>query len=147
MIIEKLSENRLDEFFEIVCRMVAESEFSYANPEKQKILQLFKNPNAVAFLALENNQIVGFISGIVHEYFFSNRKRVSDLGFFVLPEYRGSRVALKLVKLLESWAIEKKAEELHLGQTTGLDIDKTKKFYERLGFKTVGFNTVKHLRE
>lgn len=147
MIIEKLSENRLDEFFEIVCRMVAESEFSYANPEKQKILQLFKNPNAVAFLALENNQIVGFISGIVHEYFFSNRKRVSDLGFFVLPEYRGSRVALKLVKLLESWAIEKKADELHLGQTTGLDIDKTKKFYERLGFKTVGFNTVKHLRE
>ena len=146
MIIEKLSENRLDEFFEIVCKMVAESEFSYVVPEKQKILQLFKNPNAVAFLALENNQIVGFISGIVHEYFFSNRKRVSDLGFFVLPEYRGSRVALKLVKLLEAWAIEKNANELHLGQTTGLEIDKTKRFYERLGFKTVGFNTVKHLR-
>ena len=146
MIIEKLSENRLDEFFEIVCKMVAESEFSYVVPEKQKILQLFKNPNAVAFLALENNQIVGFISGLVHEYFFSNRKRVSDLGFFVLPEYRGSRVALKLVKLLEAWAIEKNANELHLGQTTGLDIDKTKRFYERLGFKTVGFNTVKHLR-
>ena len=147
MIIEKLSENRLDEFFEIVCKMVAESEFSYVVPEKQKILQLFKNPNAVAFLALENNQIVGFISGLVHEYFFSNRKRVSDLGFFVLPEYRGSRVALKLVKLLEAWAIEKNANELHLGQTTGLDIDKTKRFYERLGFKTVGFNTVKHIRE
>lgn len=147
MIIEKLSENRLDEFFEIVCKMVAESDFSYVVPEKQKILQLFKNPNAVAFLALENDQIVGFISGIVHEYFFSNRKRVSDLGFFVLPEYRGSRVALKLVKLLEAWAIEKNANELHLGQTTGLDIDKTKRFYERLGFKTVGFNTVKHLRE
>ena len=147
MIIEKLSENRLDEFFEIVCKMVAESEFSYVVPEKQKILQLFKNPNAVAFLALENDQIVGFISGLVHEYFFSNRKRVSDLGFFVLPEYRGSRVALKLVKLLEAWAIEKNANELHLGQTTGLDIDKTKRFYERLGFKTVGFNTVKHLRE
>lgn len=146
MIIEKLSESRLDEFFEIVCKMVAESEFSYVVPEKQKILQLFKNPNAVAFLALENNQIVGFISGLVHEYFFSNRKRVSDLGFFVLPEYRGSRVALKLVKLLEAWAIEKNANELHLGQTTGLDIDKTKRFYERLGFKTVGFNTVKHLR-
>lgn len=147
MIIEKLSENRLDEFFEIVCKMVAESEFSYVVPEKQKILQLFKNPNAVAFLALENDQIVGFISGLVHEYFFSNRKRVSDLGFFVLPEYRGSRVALKLVKLLEAWAIEKNANELHLGQTTGLEIDKTKRFYERLGFKTVGFNTVKHLRE
>jgi len=35
---------------------------------------------------------------------------------------------------------------LHLGQTTAVEIDKTRQFYERLGYKTVGFNTVKHLR-
>jgi len=77
--------------------MVAEAEFAYAIPEKHKILQLFKNPNAVGFIAIEHNRIVGFISGLAHEYFFSNRKRVSDLGFFVLPEYRGSRAALSPV--------------------------------------------------
>lgn len=127
--------------------MVAEAEFSYAKPEKHKILQLYKNPNAVGFVAIENNRIVGFISGIFSEYFFSNRKQVTDLGFFVLPEFRGSRTALKLVKSLENWAKEMGADDLHLGQTTAVEMDKTRQFYERLGYKTVGFNTVKHLKE
>jgi len=26
-------------------------------------------------------------------------------------------------------------------------MDKTRQFYERLGYKTVGFNTVKHLKD
>lgn len=127
--------------------MVAEAEFSYARPEKQKILQLFNNPNAVGFVAIENDKIIGFISAIAHEYFFSNRKTASDLGFFVLPEFRGSRAALKLVKSLENWAKEIGADDLHLGQTTAVEMDKTRQFYERLGYKTVGFNTVKQLKE
>ena len=127
--------------------MVAEAEFSYAAPEKHKILQLYKNPNAVGFIAIENDKIIGFISGIFSEYFFSNRKQVTDLGFFVLPEFRGSRAALKLVKSLENWAKEIGADDLHLGQTTAVEMNKTRQFYERLGYKTVGFNTVKNLKE
>jgi GNAT superfamily N-acetyltransferase len=127
--------------------MVAEAEFSYAKPEKHKILQLYKNPNAVGFVAIEDDKIIGFISGIFSEYFFSNRKQVTDLGFFVLPEFRGSRTALKLVKSLETWATEMGADDLHLGQTTAIEMDKTRQFYERIGYKTVGFNTVKHLKE
>jgi GNAT superfamily N-acetyltransferase len=127
--------------------MVAEAEFSYAKPEKHKILQLYKNPNAVGFVAIEDDKIIGFISGIFSEYFFSNRKQVTDLGLFVLPEFRGSRTALKLVKSLETWATEMGADDLHLGQTTAIEMDKTRQFYERIGYKTVGFNTVKHLKE
>lgn len=127
--------------------MVAEAEFSDAVAEKHKILQLYKNPNAVGFIAIQDNKIIGFISGLFSEYFFSNRKQVSDLGFFVLPEFRGSRAALKLVKSLENWAKEMGADDLHLGQTTAVEMDKTRQFYERLGYKTVGFNTVKHLKE
>lgn len=127
--------------------MVSEAEFSDAIAEKHKILQLYKNPNAVGFIAIEDNKIIGFISGLFSEYFFSNRKQVSDLGFFVLPEFRGSRAALKLVKSLENWAKEMGADDLHLGQTTAVEMDKTRQFYERLGYKTVGFNTVKKLKE
>lgn len=127
--------------------MVTEAEFSYAKLEKHKILQLYKNPNAIAFLAIDNDKIVGFMAAMLHEYFFSSRKRVSDLGLYVLPEYRGSRAALKLVKSLETWAKQTGADDLHLGQTTAVDIDKTRQFYERLGYKTVGFNTIKHLKD
>jgi len=49
--------------------MVAEAEFPDAKPEKHKILQLYKNPNAIGFIAIENDKIVGFISGLLHEYF------------------------------------------------------------------------------
>jgi GNAT superfamily N-acetyltransferase len=147
LIVEELSLSRLEEFLEIVAKMVTEAEFSYAKLEKHKILQLYKNPNVVIILAIDNDKIVGFIAAILHEYFFSNRKRVSDLGFYVLPEYRGSRAAIKLVKSLETWAKQTGADDLHLGQTTAVDIDKTRQFYERLGYKTVGFNTIKHLKD
>jgi hypothetical protein len=62
LIIEELSLSRLEEFLEIVTKMVTEAEFSYAKLEKHKILQLYKNPNATAFLAIENNR---FYSGLV----------------------------------------------------------------------------------
>ena len=147
MIIEELSLSRLEEFLEIVTKMVTEAEFSCAKLEKHKILHLYKNPNAIAFLAIDNDKIVGFIAALSHEYFFSSRKTASDLGFYVLPEYRGSRAALKLVKSLEEWAKQMGASDLHLGQTTAVEIDKTRQFYERLGYKTVGFNTVKYFKE
>lgn len=127
--------------------MVAEAEFCHAIPDKQKILQLYQNPNAFAFLDIKDDEIIGFISGIVGEYFFSKRKKISDLGFYVLPEYRGSKTALKLLKEYESWAKLCGVDDIHLGQTTAIDIEKTQNFYNRLGYKTVGFNTVKHLRE
>jgi GNAT superfamily N-acetyltransferase len=147
LIIEKLTENRLDEFIEVVSKMVSEAQFCYAVPEKSKIINLYKSSNTIGFLAIENNEIIGFISGILSEYFFSNTKRASDLGFFVLPKFRGSSAAIKLVKSLESWAKEQGADDLYLGQTTAVEIDKTRQFYERLGYKTVGFNAVKHLKE
>jgi GNAT superfamily N-acetyltransferase len=127
--------------------MIAEAEFSYAKLEKHKILNLFKSDNTVFFIVIKNNKIVGFILAVAHEYFFSNRKRVSDLGLYVLPEYRGSRAALMLIKALETWAKDMGANDLHLGQTSAVNMDKTRQFYERLGYKTVGFNTVKHLKD
>jgi GNAT superfamily N-acetyltransferase len=147
LIVEKLTLHRLEEFFELVIKMIAEAEFSYAKLEKQKILNLFKSNNTVFFIVIKNNKILGFIFAIAHEYFFSNRKRVSDLGLYVLPEYRGSRAALMLIKALETWAKEIGADDLCLGQTTAVNMDKTRQFYERLGYKTVGFNTVKHLKD
>jgi GNAT superfamily N-acetyltransferase len=147
LIVEELSLSRLEEFLEIVAKMVAEAEFSYAKLEKHKILQLYKNKDVIVILAIDNDKIVGFIAAMVHEYFFSSRKRVSDLGFYVLPEHRGSRAAIKLVKSLETWAKQTGADDLHLGQTTAVEIDKTRQFYERLGYKTVGFNTIKHLKD
>jgi GNAT superfamily N-acetyltransferase len=147
MNIERLSDERFPEFCELVERSIAEAQFSQATLDVPSLQKLIQSPNVVYFLAIEDNKIIGSIGGAVIPYFFSTRKKAGDLGFYVEPEYRGSRAAIKLVNALESWAKEKGIEDLYLGQTTGVDVDKTQDFYERLGYKVVGVNTIKHLKD
>ena len=97
------------------------------------------------FLAIGDNKIVGFIAAVKSTYFFSTKPKINDIGFYVLPKYRGSSSAVKLIKALENWAKENNISDIAIGQTTAVDMEKTQQFYNRLGYKTVGYNTIKHL--
>lgn len=147
MLIKELEENNLKEFYNLLKEMIAESEFNYADLNENKIFELFKNKNVKYFLATKEKKIIGFIGFIAHEYFYSNRKRVSDLGFYVKKQFRGTKTALLLLKKAEEWIKSIGIEDIHLGQTTANEIEKTQKFYNKLGYKTVGFNTLKHLKD
>ena len=147
MNIVRLQEDRFDEFFNLVIKMVEEAEFKDAIPSSDKLKKLFKVPNAIAFGAIKDEKLIGFVAGMKHEYFFSTKQRISDLGFYVLPEHRGCSAAIKLIRKLEGWANDVGVSDIYIGQTTKVNIDKTQQFYERLGYQTVGFNTVKHLKE
>jgi GNAT superfamily N-acetyltransferase len=145
MQVVRLPDTRFDEFFELVKSMVSEAEFYEATPDKEIIWKTFKNPIVATFVAIKDDRIIGFIAGVIGPYFFSTRKRVSDIGFYVIPEHRGSRAALKLLAALEGWAKENKITDVCIGQTTAVNMEKTQQFYNRLGYRTVGFNTIKHL--
>ena len=147
MFVKQLEEINLKEFYELLKKMIAESDFNYAELNENKIFELFKNKDVKFFLATKEEKIVGFIGLIKHEYFFSNRKRVSDLGFYVKKEFRGTKAALLLLRKAEEWVKNISVEDIHLGQTTANEIEKTQKFYNKLGYKTVGFNTLKHLKD
>lgn len=147
MEIQKLSAEYFLDFCELAKKFIAEAQFSKAELDIASLYNLVQSPDVVYFLAIDKNKIVGLIGGAVIPYFFSTRKKVGDLGFYVDPEYRGSRAAIKLVKALESWAKEMGVEEVYLGQTTGVEVEKTKDFYERLGYTVVGVNTIKHLKD
>jgi GNAT superfamily N-acetyltransferase len=143
----RLSDTQFDEFFELVKSMVSEAEFCDASPERQIIWNAYKNPNVATFVAVKENKIIGFLAGVKGPYFFSTKMRVSDIGFYVIPEYRGSRAAIRLLAQLENWAKENNIADICIGQTTAVNMEKTQQFYNRLGYKTVGFNTVKHLEK
>jgi len=147
MHVEKLSAERFPEFCELVERSIEEAQFSEAKLDIPSLYNLAQSPNVVYFLAIDDDKIIGSIGGAMFPYFFSTRQKVGDLGFYVEPEYRGSRAAIKLVKALEAWAKERGVEDIYLGQTTGIEVDKTRDFYERLGYKVVGVNTIKHLKD
>jgi N-acetylglutamate synthase-like GNAT family acetyltransferase len=110
-----------------------------------KITALVKSPSTLFALAEHAGDLVGFTCAIVHESVFNDRRRVSDIGIFVLPAYRGTEVAAVLVETLEHWAMQQAAEEVWLGQTTGSNIDKVAEYYQRLGYTIRGFNAVKEL--
>lgn len=145
MQILEFTPDRFDELFVLIEQMIAESEFKEATLDKDKIKDLWVLSENAIYLAQEKDKLIGFIAGMVQPYFFSQRKRVTDMGFFVQPEHRGSSAAIKLVKALENWAKENNIVDVCLGQTTAVKLEETQKFYKRLGYKTVGFNTVKHL--
>ena len=140
-----LTPSRFDEFFDLIQSMVTEAEFNLASPDKEQIRLMTMIPHGVVYLAENEGKLVGFIAGMAQRYFFSLRERATDMGFYVLPNYRGGSAAVRLIGALEDWAKERGLAEIYIGQTTAVDIEKTQKFYAHLGYKTVGFNTVKHL--
>jgi GNAT superfamily N-acetyltransferase len=145
MKIFQLTPEKFEEFYTLVESMIEESEFSLANPNKEQIRLMTTVPNSVVFLAEKDGKLIGFIAAMVQRYFFSLRERVTDMGFYVLPDCRGTSAAIRLISKLENWTKEMNIDDLYIGQTTAVNIEKTQKFYTHLGYKTVGFNTVKHL--
>jgi GNAT superfamily N-acetyltransferase len=111
----------------------------------EKITQLVVSPRTLVLLALDGEELVGFTCGILHENIFNDVLRVSDIGVFVLKEYRNSDIGKNLIEQLESWAKKHKAQQLWLGQTTGEQVETIAEYYRRLGFKISGFNAVKEL--
>lgn len=145
MQIEVLTDDRFDEFMQLVRQMVAEADFKAAEPDSNKIWDQWKDTLTQVFYAEREGKMIGFIAGTLTEYFFSTRKKACDLGFYVLPEHRGGKAAIRLIMVFEGWAKNMGAQDIYIGQTTAVDIERTLRFYAHLGYKPVGVNTVKHL--
>lgn len=110
-----------------------------------KIRALVTNPKTLVLLALIDDQIVGYTCAVLHENIFNEVLRATDIGVFVLPEYRRLDVAKNLIERLEDWARTNKVQQLWLGQTTGDNVEAVAEYYRRLGFKVRGFNAVKEI--
>jgi GNAT superfamily N-acetyltransferase len=124
-------------------RMLAHTGLGVATTEKIKAL--VTSPKSLVLLAFDDNKLIGYTCGILHESVFNDRLRVSDIGVYVDRNYRAGSLAKRLIDQLEQWSKTQGAEELWLGQTTGDNPDQVVKYYNRLGYTTKGFNCVKEL--
>lgn len=95
------------------------------------------------FVAVLNGEIVGMVGGILFEYFFGQDKMCSDLVVYVVPEWRGSSIFVRLIKAFEAWAWGNGACEIVLGVSTGVGMDATVCVYERLGYKIAATSLIK----
>jgi GNAT superfamily N-acetyltransferase len=126
--------------------MFAESRFRNLSLDETKAAAVYsatvQNPAAsCAMLACrEDGEVVGMLLGQAMEYFFCDGVMVQDRVFYVLPEYRGSSAAVKLLTALRRWAENRKAVELCVNMSVAIDTERFNKLMVHLGFKYCGSN-------
>ena len=108
------------------------------NPDKLKQLLMAFCHDQFVYIAIYNNQIIGVFIGFITEYYFGKDLYASDLTYYVDRTKRGSVAAVKLFREFETWAIKKGAKRLNPPTSTGINPERTKKIYERMGYTVTG---------
>ncbi|QXI40437.1 GNAT family N-acetyltransferase [Pseudomonas xantholysinigenes] len=92
----------------------------------------------VVFAAEVDGQVVGGFAGAITEQWFSDDLLAYDYSIFIEPGKRHGIIALKLILAFQNWATAKGVKEIHMGITTGMNVEGTSRLYKRLGFEYVG---------
>lgn len=95
--------------------------------------------NPEKFFVAFDDQYHGFILMHMGVEFFNGLKCAHDLSLYVLPEYRGSGLAGKLIHAAEEWAMANQATSITINHNTLINPEKAQYFFNKLGFTMTGF--------
>jgi GNAT superfamily N-acetyltransferase len=82
--------------------------------------------------------IDGIYIGMLVQQFFTFEFTAMDVLFYVRPERRGSRAAVRLFRAFKAWAKSSDAKTIQVGTMTGIDPARTAKFYRGMGLNEIG---------
>ena len=143
---ENFSVQRLGDILRLGMAMQEEGDFSSVPFDIETaanaiVRMVVDNPNGFGVLAYnDKDEAVGMLAGSVTPYFFSKGSVASDFVWYVLPKYRGSRTALKMLNMFTDWSRKQGASELYMGVTTNIAAERTGKLLQKRGFDHVGGN-------
>lgn len=89
-------------------------------------------------LAYEGETPVGLMAGQIVGYYFGDDRMASDLAWYVVPERRGTPIAVCLAKGYVDWAWSMGVREVKLSTSTNVEAEKTARLLERMGFERIG---------
>jgi GNAT superfamily N-acetyltransferase len=101
--------------------------------------------SGMAFLAEDNEEVVGMMAGWCLEAFFNHERTARDMILYVRPDKRGGMTAIRLVKAFEDWAKEAGAHHINIGVSAGIDNQRAAKFYQSLGYAPRGVTLSKEV--
>ena len=87
------------------------------------------NDNSIIYLAFVNNNPVGYIYGYMTEDILIKEKTAKLDALYVLEEYRGNKIASKLIEEFKSWCFSKKVKYIEVTAWND-NIDATKTYLE-----------------
>lgn len=99
---------------------------------------LIQSDDGFVHVSIYGNQIVGIMAGMVTEHWMSEAKIATELTVYMLPEHRGARDALRMIKAFIAWAPTRGAITTNLGICSDLNVERTAAFYERIGLRPYG---------
>ena len=125
--------------------MHEESRYRNMPFSEAKIATLLQNPNCFGSFAKAGDVYIGFIWGLVQDVWFSDCKTGSDLGLYILPEYRGKSMApIRLIRAFEDFCKSRGCVEIRLSSSASIDEEKASRLYKMLEYKQCGFITYKN---
>lgn len=143
---EPFSVKRIADIIGLGMKMQQESDFKTVPIDIEQaahsiMRMVVDNPRGFGVVAYtDDGQPAGMLAGGLSYYMFSLGSVANDYIWFMLPEHRGSRAALKMLNMFKSWARENGATELYVGITSDITKDRTGQLLERVGFDHVGGN-------
>lgn len=99
-----------------------------------KLTSLIANEQGLLLVAESQGAPVGGVAVMAAAHWSSFDLVADEIAFFLLPDFRGSRLAVELVRRMDAWAFKIGCTLLRAGTTTGVGEQRTVQFYERLGF-------------
>ena len=113
--------------------------FEY-NPGKamDSMIDKIEDDSCLVLTIEDNGQIVGFFIGHEYTLFYSDTKCATDDIFYIMPAWRGGKIAKDVLKVYDDWCRERETEYAHLGTTMGIDDNNVIGLYEGLGFEQIG---------
>lgn len=83
--------------------------------------------------------IVGMVLGFIVPYFYNNSQKMArDQIVFVHPAMRRTSAAYRLINDFKAWAVSRGANELLIGVSSGVDVQKTHDFFNKMGYDCSG---------
>ena len=72
------------------------------------------NENSVIYIAFINNKVVGYIYGFVTEDILVKEKTAKLDALYVIEEYRGNKIASKLIEEYKNWCFSKEVKYIEV---------------------------------
>jgi GNAT superfamily N-acetyltransferase len=104
-------------------------------------------PTIKCLIALDEEELLGTIILAVSPLWYAPKEIVArDLLVWVAPEHRGGSTFIRMIKAVESWALRANISRLYLSQSTGIEVERTARLYEKLGYSVSGFLSSKRIK-
>lgn len=114
------------------------SKFIFSEKQLELLINIWlEEPEKYFFVVDEKDgEIRGGFAGFITPYFYGNGsdKIANDFFLYVKPEYRGTSIAIKLIKEYEEWANNLGAKRICLAHSCEINPDKLDNLYTKMGF-------------